>query len=145
MNFIVLNFGLFCLFCSHSSFTTKKSFGTVLQEMTGIANQHEIVADNLASNVVKELQVYISELKDERKKHFKDAKQEEQALNTSVNRLEKVGARRGKMQHFLKFGQKCHQKMNENGLKLLHVIKGAIKRYLPYISNVRFMRSKVSL
>lgn len=73
-----------------TDFTTKKSFGTVLQEMTGIANQHEIVADNLASNVVKELQVYISELKDERKKHFKDAKQEEQALNTSVNRLEKT-------------------------------------------------------
>ena len=58
--------------------------------MTGIANQHEIIADSLAQNVVKELQQYIKELKEERSKHFKDAKQEEQALNSSIRKLDHV-------------------------------------------------------
>ena len=38
--------------------------------------------------------------------------------------------------------------LNENCLKLLHVIQGTIKRYLPYLKcwrSIRFMRSKVRL
>lgn len=58
--------------------------------MTGIANQHELIADSLAQNVVKELQLYIKELKEERSRHFKDAKQEEQVLNASIRKLDHV-------------------------------------------------------
>ncbi len=58
--------------------------------MTGIANQHEIIADSLAQNVVKELQTYIRELKEERNKHFQDAKHEEKFLNASIKKLDQV-------------------------------------------------------
>ena len=49
-------------------FTTVLGFQTMIKELYDMAGQHETIAENLNTSVVKDLQSFMAELKQERKK-----------------------------------------------------------------------------
>ena len=54
--------------CLCVRFTTTKAFMNILRELHDMASQHEIIAENTQTLIIKEIQQLIIELKQERKK-----------------------------------------------------------------------------
>ena len=53
--------------CSVSRYTACKAFLSTLNEMNDYAGQHEIISENMTSQITVELARYVQELKQERK------------------------------------------------------------------------------
>lgn len=49
-------------------FTSCKAFKKVMGEVTDLAGQHEVIAENLQSDVIKEITFLVKDFKEERKK-----------------------------------------------------------------------------
>ena len=59
----------FCLSSSASSrFTYTKAYKNLLNELGDQAGQHEVIAENLSTQVVHELNALVKQLKDDRRK-----------------------------------------------------------------------------
>ncbi|XP_071802027.1 formin-binding protein 1-like [Asterias amurensis] len=71
-------------------FSTVTSFKNILKELQGIANQHDLIADGLATKVTKEVQTVIADLKQERKKLLQDARSKEAAKDKSIKKMEQT-------------------------------------------------------
>ena len=45
-----------------------RAFKQVMKEVGDLAGQHEVIAENLQSNVIREVSIFVKDFKDERKK-----------------------------------------------------------------------------
>ncbi|XP_021205158.1 formin-binding protein 1-like isoform X2 [Bombyx mandarina] len=71
-------------------YTACKAFKQLLQELGDFAGQREVVAENLQSNVVRELHLLAKELREERKQHLNEGAKQMGVLNTSIGSLERA-------------------------------------------------------
>ncbi|XP_050665351.1 formin-binding protein 1-like isoform X2 [Leptidea sinapis] len=67
-----------------------KAFRQLLQELNDFAGQREVVAENLQSNVVRELHLLAKELREERKQHLNEGAKQMAVLNTAIGALERA-------------------------------------------------------
>ncbi|XP_022599744.1 formin-binding protein 1 isoform X4 [Seriola dumerili] len=71
-----------------SKYTFCRAFLTSLNELNDYAGQHEVIAENLTSQIISELSRYLQELKAERKSHFHDGRKAQQHIESSWKQLE---------------------------------------------------------
>ncbi|XP_030623293.1 formin-binding protein 1 isoform X1 [Chanos chanos] len=71
-----------------SKYSSCRAFITTLNELNDYAGQHEIIAENLTSQIITELSKYTQELKSERKSHFHDGRKAQQQIENSWKQLE---------------------------------------------------------
>ncbi|XP_046970070.1 formin-binding protein 1-like [Vanessa cardui] len=71
-------------------YTACKAFRQLLQELGDFAGQREVVAENLQSNVVRELHLLAKELREERKQHLNEGAKQMAVLSTAVGALERA-------------------------------------------------------
>uniref|UniRef100_A0A668A2L0 Formin binding protein 1 n=1 Tax=Myripristis murdjan TaxID=586833 RepID=A0A668A2L0_9TELE len=71
-----------------SKYTSCVAFLTTLNELNDYAGQHEVIAENLTSQIISELSRYLQELKTERKSHFHDGRKAQQHIESSWKQLE---------------------------------------------------------
>nr|XP_057921106.1 formin-binding protein 1 isoform X7 [Doryrhamphus excisus] len=71
-----------------SKYTFCRAFLTTLNELNDYAGQHEVIAENLTSQIITELSRYLQELKTERKSHFHDGRKAQQHIESSWKQLE---------------------------------------------------------
>lgn len=70
-------------------FTYCKVFGQILKEVSDMAGQHEVIAENLSTQIVKEITNISKDLREERKRHLAEGFKYQQLLATSLNHLDK--------------------------------------------------------
>jgi hypothetical protein len=70
-------------------FTYCKAFSQMLKELTDLAGQHEVIAENLSTQIVKEVQTICKDLREERKRHINEGVKYQNLLTTSLNQLDK--------------------------------------------------------
>ncbi|XP_069369272.1 formin-binding protein 1 isoform X14 [Paralichthys olivaceus] len=71
-----------------SKYTFCRAFLTTLNELNDYAGQHEVIAENLTSQIITELSRYLQDLKSERKSHFHDGRKAQQHVESSWKQLE---------------------------------------------------------
>ncbi|XP_061148982.1 formin-binding protein 1 isoform X17 [Syngnathus typhle] len=71
-----------------SKYTFCKAFLTTINELNDYAGQHEVIAENLTSQIITELSRYLQDLKTERKSHFHDGRKAQQHIESSWKQLE---------------------------------------------------------
>ncbi|XP_060791731.1 formin-binding protein 1 isoform X10 [Neoarius graeffei] len=71
-----------------SKYTWCRAFLASLNELNDYAGQHELVAENMTSQIIAELTRYIQDLKAERKSHFHDGRKAQQQIENSWKQLE---------------------------------------------------------
>ncbi|XP_036972776.1 formin-binding protein 1 isoform X10 [Acanthopagrus latus] len=71
-----------------SKYTFCRAFLTTLNELNDYAGQHEVIAENLTSQIIAELSRYLQDLKSERKSHFHDGRKAQQHIESSWKQLE---------------------------------------------------------
>ncbi|XP_028272953.1 formin-binding protein 1 isoform X2 [Parambassis ranga] len=71
-----------------SKYTFCRSFLLTLNELNDYAGQHEVIAENLTSQIITDLTRYLQELKTERKSHFHDGRKAQQHIESSWKQLE---------------------------------------------------------
>lgn len=69
-------------------YTSCRAFLMTLNELNDYAGQHEVIAENLSSQIIAELTRYTQELKAERKSHFHDGRRAQQHIENSWKQLE---------------------------------------------------------
>ncbi|XP_038230161.1 formin-binding protein 1 isoform X3 [Dermochelys coriacea] len=69
-------------------YTSCKAFLATLNEMNDYAGQHEVVSENMTSQITAELTRFVQELKQERKLNFHDGRKAQQNIETSWKQLE---------------------------------------------------------
>ncbi|XP_038600910.1 formin-binding protein 1 isoform X15 [Tachyglossus aculeatus] len=69
-------------------YTSCKAFLSTLNEMNDYAGQHEVISENMTSQITMELARYVQELKQERKSHFHDGRKAQQHIETCWKHLE---------------------------------------------------------
>jgi len=67
-----------------------KAFLQMLQEVTDLAGQHEVIAETITANIVKEITLQLKELKEERKRHLHEGQRHMTAYSASLNQLDKA-------------------------------------------------------
>uniref|UniRef100_A0A672HGF7 Formin binding protein 1b n=1 Tax=Salarias fasciatus TaxID=181472 RepID=A0A672HGF7_SALFA len=73
--------------CS-TRYTFCRAFLSTLNELNDYAGQHEVIAENLTSQIIADLSRYLQELKAERKSHFHDGRKAQQHIESSWKQLE---------------------------------------------------------
>ncbi|XP_063831928.1 formin-binding protein 1-like isoform X2 [Ostrinia nubilalis] len=71
-------------------YTACKAFRLLLQELGDFAGQREVVAENLQSNVIRELHLLAKELREERKQHLNEGAKQMAVLNSAISALERA-------------------------------------------------------
>nr|XP_019826579.1 PREDICTED: formin-binding protein 1 isoform X12 [Bos indicus] len=69
-------------------YTACQAFLTTLNEMNDYAGQHELISENMTSQIIVELVRYVQELKQERKSHFHDGRKAQQHIEMCWKQLE---------------------------------------------------------
>ncbi|XP_058271080.1 formin-binding protein 1 isoform X24 [Hemibagrus wyckioides] len=69
-------------------YTWCRAFLASLNELNDYAGQHELVAENMSSQIITELSRYSQDLKTERKSHFHDGRKAQQQIENSWKQLE---------------------------------------------------------
>ncbi|KAJ8339185.1 hypothetical protein SKAU_G00359710 [Synaphobranchus kaupii] len=71
-----------------NKYSSCRAFLSTLNELNDYAGQHEVIAENLTSQIISELSRYIQDLKAERKSHFHDGRKAQQHIENSWKQLE---------------------------------------------------------
>ncbi|XP_051960049.1 LOW QUALITY PROTEIN: formin-binding protein 1 [Xyrauchen texanus] len=71
-----------------NKYTWCRAFHSTLNELNDYAGQHEVIAENMTSQIIAELSRYTQELKTERKTHFHDGRKAQQQVEASWKQLE---------------------------------------------------------
>ncbi|XP_042335053.1 formin-binding protein 1 isoform X3 [Sceloporus undulatus] len=69
-------------------YSSCRAFLATLNEMNDYAGQHEVISENMTSQITTELARYVQELKQERKSHFHDGRKAQQHIETCWKQLE---------------------------------------------------------
>ncbi|XP_018900690.1 formin-binding protein 1-like isoform X3 [Bemisia tabaci] len=67
-----------------------KAFKTVMGEITDLAGQHELIAENLQTDVIREIHMLVKDFKEERKKHLQDGARMMQSLAGQIASLDRA-------------------------------------------------------
>ncbi|XP_063172126.1 formin-binding protein 1 isoform X4 [Candoia aspera] len=70
------------------TYSSCRAFLATLNEMNDYAGQHEVISENMTSQITAELARYVQELKQERKSHFHDGRKAQQHIETCWKQLE---------------------------------------------------------
>ncbi|XP_025024347.1 formin-binding protein 1 isoform X9 [Python bivittatus] len=70
------------------TYSSCRAFLATLNEMNDYAGQHEVISENMTSQITTELARYVQELKQERKSHFHDGRKAQQHIETCWKQLE---------------------------------------------------------
>lgn len=62
----------------------------MLNELTDYAGQHEIIAETITQNIVKEIGLLLKELKEERKRYLQEGQRHQNAYTVSLSQLDKA-------------------------------------------------------
>ncbi len=60
------------------------------QEVTDLAGQHELVAESMGAQIVKEISTLLKELKEERKRYLHEGAKNQNALQTALSQVDKA-------------------------------------------------------
>ncbi|XP_055010142.1 formin-binding protein 1 [Boleophthalmus pectinirostris] len=71
-----------------SKYTFCRAFQQTLSELNDYAGQHELIAENLTTQIINELSKSLQELKSERKGHFHEGRKAQQQIESSWKQLE---------------------------------------------------------
>uniref|UniRef100_A0A671P977 Formin-binding protein 1-like n=1 Tax=Sinocyclocheilus anshuiensis TaxID=1608454 RepID=A0A671P977_9TELE len=71
-----------------NKYTWCRAFHSTLNELNDYAGQHELIAENMTSQIIAELMRYAQEIKTERKAHFHDGRKAQQQVEASWKQLE---------------------------------------------------------
>merc|ERR1711971_468076 len=71
-------------------FTATKAFKVMLNEITDLAGQHEVIAENLSTAVVQDLNTLVKSLKDDRRKFLQEGARIQAQLTLSLTTLAKT-------------------------------------------------------
>ncbi|XP_028139085.1 formin-binding protein 1-like isoform X4 [Diabrotica virgifera virgifera] len=71
-------------------FTSCKAFRALMNEVNDLAGQHELVAEDLQANVIKELTALVKDLKEERKKQLQEGLRLSQTLQAQIEALQRA-------------------------------------------------------
>nr|CAI5865422.1 unnamed protein product [Callosobruchus analis] len=71
-------------------FTSCKAFRALMNEVNDLAGQHELVAEDLQANVIKELTALVKDLKEERKKQLQEGLRLSQSLQAQIEALHRA-------------------------------------------------------
>ncbi|KAF7659736.1 hypothetical protein LDENG_00293460 [Lucifuga dentata] len=71
-----------------NKYTFCRAFLVTLNELNDYAGQHEVISENLTSQIITELSRYLQELKTERKSYFHDGRKAQQHIESSWKQLE---------------------------------------------------------
>lgn len=71
-----------------SKYTSCKAFQNTLNEMSDYAGQHEVISENMSSQIMTELIRFVQELKQERKSNFHEGRKAQQHIETCWKQLE---------------------------------------------------------
>ncbi|XP_048200825.1 formin-binding protein 1 isoform X6 [Perognathus longimembris pacificus] len=69
-------------------YTACKAFLSTLNEMSDYAGQHEVISENMTSQITVDLARYVQELKQERKSNFHEGRKAQQHIETCWKQLE---------------------------------------------------------
>ncbi|XP_075226345.1 formin-binding protein 1-like Cip4 isoform X2 [Lycorma delicatula] len=67
-----------------------RAFKQVMIEVNDLAGQHEVIAENLQSDVIRAVAVLVKDLKDERKKHLQEGSRMMTSLNNQISTLDRA-------------------------------------------------------
>ncbi|XP_046670804.1 formin-binding protein 1-like isoform X1 [Homalodisca vitripennis] len=67
-----------------------KAFKSAMQELSDLAGQHEVIAENLQQDVIREVTILVKDMKDERKKHLQEGAKMMTLLNNQILTLERA-------------------------------------------------------
>jgi hypothetical protein len=62
----------------------------MLQEVTDMAGQHEVIAETITANIVKEIAMQLKELKEERKRYLQEGQRHQTSYSVSLSHLDKA-------------------------------------------------------
>ncbi|XP_009293426.2 formin-binding protein 1 isoform X23 [Danio rerio] len=71
-----------------NKYTWCRAFHSTLNELNDYAGQHEVIAENMMSQIIAELTRYSQEIKTERKTHFHDGRKAQQHIEAGWKQLE---------------------------------------------------------
>ncbi|TRY64880.1 hypothetical protein DNTS_024584 [Danionella cerebrum] len=71
-----------------NKYTWCRAFHSTLNELNDYAGQHEVIAENMTSQIIADLTKYTQEVKGERKAHFHDGRKAQQQIEASWKQLE---------------------------------------------------------
>jgi len=71
-------------------FTATKAFKLMLNEINDLAGQHEVIAENLSTAVVADLQTLVKSMKDDRRKFLQEGARIQAQLTLSLTTLAKT-------------------------------------------------------
>ncbi|XP_018420252.1 PREDICTED: formin-binding protein 1 isoform X2 [Nanorana parkeri] len=71
-----------------SKYTSCKAFQNTLNEMSDYAGQHELISENMSSQIMTELTRFVQEQKQERKSNFHEGRKAQQHVETCWKQLE---------------------------------------------------------
>ncbi|KAK9511591.1 hypothetical protein O3M35_000219 [Rhynocoris fuscipes] len=71
-------------------FTPCKAFKLVMNEVNDLAGQHEVIAENLQAEVIREITILMKDFKEERKKLLAEGARMMSHLNSQINNLERA-------------------------------------------------------
>lgn len=71
-------------------FTCTKAFQDMISEINDIAGQHECIAENLTSRTVKNLQLLIQQLKNDRRKHLQENAKQNSSMQNQWQQLDRL-------------------------------------------------------
>ncbi|XP_072310623.1 formin-binding protein 1 isoform X25 [Eucyclogobius newberryi] len=71
-----------------SKYTFCRAFQQTLSELNDYAGQHELISENLTTQIINELSRFLQELKSERKSHFHEGRKAQQQIESSGKQLE---------------------------------------------------------
>ncbi|XP_019767766.1 formin-binding protein 1-like isoform X4 [Dendroctonus ponderosae] len=71
-------------------FTSCRAFKALMTEINDMAGQHEVVAEDLQANVIRELTALVKDLREERKKQLQEGQRLSQSLQTQIESLQRA-------------------------------------------------------
>ncbi|XP_054270179.1 formin-binding protein 1-like isoform X3 [Macrosteles quadrilineatus] len=70
-------------------YTGCKAFKSMMNEVNDMAGQHEVIAENLQTDVIREVTILVKDMKEERKKHLQEGARMMTSLNNQIMTLER--------------------------------------------------------
>ncbi|XP_066998676.1 formin-binding protein 1-like isoform X2 [Anabrus simplex] len=67
-----------------------RAFRHVMTEINDLAGQHEVIAENLQSNIIREVTILVKDFKDERKKHLQEGARMMANLTAQMGNLDRA-------------------------------------------------------
>ncbi|XP_019874134.2 formin-binding protein 1-like isoform X2 [Aethina tumida] len=71
-------------------YTPCRAFKALMNEINDLAGQHEVVAEDLQANVIRELTALVKDLREERKKHLQEGQRLSQSLQLQIEYLHRA-------------------------------------------------------